>query len=102
LKIQDREVAESPKGKGGCITLSIVKGLIMTSPDLDTIRQNRDQSQKQQIKKHIQKDMQKQLEGIGTSTRKIIGTLLHLKDSYFRINDSHKKMGLKKKKDSKE
>jgi hypothetical protein len=42
------------------MTLSIVKGLIMTSPDLDTIRQKMDQAPKQQNKKHIEKVMQKQ------------------------------------------
>jgi hypothetical protein len=32
----------------------------MTNPDLDTIRQKRDQAPKQHKKKHIQKAMQKQ------------------------------------------
>jgi hypothetical protein len=82
------------------MTLSTVKGLIMTSPDLDTIRQKRDQAPKQQNKKHIQKDMQKQSKGIGRSTEKIIGTLLHREDSDFRINDQQKQIGLRKKKDS--
>jgi hypothetical protein len=69
------------------MTLSTVKGLIMTSMDLDTIRQKRDQAPKQQNKKHIQKDMQKQSKGIGRSTEKITRTLLHLEDSDFKIND---------------
>jgi uncharacterized metal-binding protein len=72
------------------MTLSIVKGLIMTSPDLDTIRKKMDQAQKQQKKKHIYKAMQKKSKGIGRSTEKIIGTLLHREDSYFRINDQQK------------
>jgi hypothetical protein len=62
----------------------------MTSPDLDTIRQKRDQAPKQNNKKHIQKYMQKQSKGIGRSTKKITGTLLHREDSYFRINDRQK------------
>ena len=41
------------------MTLSTVKNIIMTSPDLDTIRQKKDQAPKQKIKKHIQKSMQK-------------------------------------------
>jgi hypothetical protein len=36
----------------------------MTSPDLDTIINKKDQAPKQQSKKHIQKDMQKQSRGI--------------------------------------
>jgi hypothetical protein len=68
--------------------------------DLDTIRQKRDQAPKQQSKKHIQKSMQKQSKGIGRSTRKIIGTLLHREDSDFRINN--RQIGLRKKKDSEE
>jgi hypothetical protein len=80
------------------MTLSVVKNLIMTSPDLDTIRQKNDQDLKQQSKKHIQKSMQKQSRGIGRSTRNIIGTLLHQEDSYFIINNRHiclrKKMNL--------
>jgi hypothetical protein len=51
------------------MTLLAAKFLIMTSLDLDTIRQKMDQSPKQQNKKHIQKDMQKQSNGIGRSTR---------------------------------
>jgi hypothetical protein len=39
------------------MTLSIVKNLITTSLELDTIRQNKDQAPKQQSKKHIQKSM---------------------------------------------
>jgi hypothetical protein len=46
------------------MTLSIVKNLILTSLDLDTIKQKRDQSPKQQSKKQIQKAMQKQSKGI--------------------------------------
>jgi hypothetical protein len=72
------------------MTLSMVIGLIMTSLDLDTIIQKRDQAPKQQNKKHIQKDMQKQSKGIGRSTEKIIGTLLHQEHSNFRINDRQK------------
>jgi hypothetical protein len=84
------------------MTLSTVKGLIMTSPDLDTIIKKRDQAPKRQIKKHIQKEMQKQSEGIGSSTRKITGTLLHREDSDFKINDSQKQIGLGKNKYSEE
>jgi hypothetical protein len=82
------------------MTLSAVKNLIMTSLDLDTIRQKRDQAPKQQNNKHIQKAMQKQSKGIGRSTKKITGTLLHREDSDFRINDQQKQIGLRKKKDS--
>ena len=42
------------------MTLLAVKNIILTSPDLDTIRKKRGQSQKQQSKKQIQKVMQKQ------------------------------------------
>jgi hypothetical protein len=59
----------------------------MTSQDLDTIIKKRDQAPKQHNKKHIQKAMQKQSKGIGRSTNKITGTLLHQEDSYFRINN---------------
>jgi hypothetical protein len=45
------------------MTISAVKNLIMTSPDLDTIKQKNDQAPKQQSKKHIQKVMQKQSTG---------------------------------------
>jgi hypothetical protein len=69
------------------MTLSAVKNLILTSLDLDTIRQKRDQDPKQQSKKQIQKVMQKQSKGIQRYTRKIIGTLLYRKDSDFRINN---------------
>jgi hypothetical protein len=69
------------------MTLSAVKNLILTSPDLDTIRQKRDQAPKQQSKKQIQKAMQKQSKGIKIYTRKITGTLLHREDSDFRINN---------------
>ena len=82
------------------MTLSTVKNLILTSLDLDTIRQKRDQSPKEQSKKQIQKAMQKQSKRIGRCTRKITGTLLHREDSDFRINERQKKIGLKKKKDS--
>ena len=41
------------------MTLSTVKNLIMTSLDLDTIRQKMDQAPKKQNKKHTQKVMQK-------------------------------------------
>jgi hypothetical protein len=80
------------------MTLSIVKNLILTSLALDTIRQKRDQSPKQQSKKQIQRAMQKQSKRIGTYTRNITGTLLHQEDSDFRINN--KQISLKKKKDS--
>jgi hypothetical protein len=59
------------------MTLSAVKNLILTIPDLDTIRQKRDQTPKEQSKKQIQKVMQKQSKGIKMYTRKITGTLLH-------------------------
>jgi hypothetical protein len=59
----------------------------MTSPDLDTIIQKRDQAPKQHNKKHIQKAMQKQSKGIRRSMKKITGTLLHREDSDFIIND---------------
>jgi hypothetical protein len=58
------------------MALSIVKNLIMTSPNLDTIKQKKDQAPKQQSKKHIQKAMQKQSRGIGRSARKITRTPL--------------------------
>jgi hypothetical protein len=80
------------------MTLSIVKNIILTSPNLDTIRQKRDQAPKQQSKKQIQRAMQKQSNTIGRYTRKIIGTLLHHEDSDFIINN--RQMGFKKKKDS--
>jgi hypothetical protein len=57
-----------------------------------------DQAPKQQSKKHIQKSMHKQSKGIGISTRKIIGTLLHREDSDFKINN--RQIGLRKKKNS--
>ena len=79
------------------MTLSTVKNLILTSLDLDTIRQKRDQAPKQQSKKQIQRAMQKQSKRIGRYTRKITGAL-HQEDSYFRINN--RQIGLKKKKDS--
>ena len=69
------------------MTLSIVKSLIITSPDLDIIRQKRDQAPKQKNKKHTQKDMQKQSKGIGRSTMKITNKFLHREDSDFKIND---------------
>jgi hypothetical protein len=56
------------------MTSSTVKNLILTSPDLDTIRQKMDQAPKQQSKKKIQKVMQKQSKGIKRYTRKITGT----------------------------
>ena len=80
------------------MTLSANKNLIMTSLDLDTIRQKMDQDPKQHSKKQIQKAMQKQSKGIGRCTRKITGTLLHREDSDFRINN--RQIGHKKKKDS--
>jgi hypothetical protein len=69
------------------MTLLAVKNLILTSPNLDTIRQKRDQAPKKQSKKQIQKVMQKQSKGIKRYTRKIIETLLHPEDSDFRINN---------------
>jgi hypothetical protein len=69
------------------MTLLAVKNLILTSPDLDTIKYKRDQAPKQQSKKQIQKFMQKQSKGIKRYTRKITGTLLHREDSDFRINN---------------
>jgi hypothetical protein len=95
--LQKKNMQNNSKVLNDIIT---VKGLIMTSPDLDTIRQKRDQAPKQQNKKHIQKSMQKQSKGIGRSTEKITGTLLHREDSDFRINDRQKHIGLRKKKDS--
>jgi hypothetical protein len=68
------------------MTLSAVKNLILTSLDLDTIRQNRDQAPKQQSNKQFQKAMQKQSKGTRRYTRKITRTLLHGEDSDFRIN----------------
>jgi hypothetical protein len=69
------------------MTLSAVKNLILTSLDLDTIRNKRDQAPKQQSNKQIQKAMQKQSKGIKMYTWNITGTLLHQEDSYFRINN---------------
>jgi hypothetical protein len=69
------------------MTLLAVKNLILTSLDLDTIKQKRDQAPKQQSKKQIQKVMQKQSKGIKRYTRKITGTLLHREDSDFIINN---------------
>jgi hypothetical protein len=69
------------------MTLLAVKNLILTRPDLDTIKQKRDQAPKQQRKKQIQKVMKKQSKGIKRYTRKITGTLLHQEDSDFRINN---------------
>jgi hypothetical protein len=80
------------------MTLSTIKNLILTSPNLDTIRQKRDQAPKQQSKKQIQKSMQKQSKGIGRYTRNITGTLLYQEDSDFIINN--RQIGLKKKNDS--
>jgi hypothetical protein len=61
-----------------------------------------DQDPKQQIKKHNQEAMQRQSEETNFFTRKITKTLLHPEDSYFKINDSKKQEGLKKKKGSEE
>ena len=69
------------------MTLLGVKNLILTSLELDKIRQKRDQAPKQQSKKQVQKAMQKQSKGIKRYTRKITGTLLHQEDSDFRINN---------------
>jgi hypothetical protein len=69
------------------MTLSSFKNLILTSLELDTNRQKRDQAPKQQSKKQIQKSMQKQSKGIKIYKRKITGTLLHREDSDFRINN---------------
>jgi len=46
--------------------------------------------------------MHRQLEETRSFTRIITGTLLHLEDSYFKINNSQKQAGLKTNKDSKE
>jgi hypothetical protein len=46
------------------MTLSTIKHLILTSLDLDTIKQKRDQAPKQHSKKQIQNVMQKQSKGI--------------------------------------
>jgi hypothetical protein len=73
----------------------------MTSLDLDIFRQKRDQDPKQNIKKQNQDAMQRQSEETLISIRKIIETL-HPEDSYFRISESQKQEGLKKKKGSKE
>ena len=59
------------------MTSLAVKGLIMKSTDLDIVRNKMDQAPKQHNKKHIQKVMQKKSKGIGRSTVKITGTLLH-------------------------
>jgi hypothetical protein len=69
------------------MTLSAVKNIILTSPDLDKIREKRDQAPKQKSKKQIQKVMQKQSKGIKRYTRKITRTLLHREDSDFIINN---------------
>jgi hypothetical protein len=69
------------------MTLLAIKNHILTSLDLDTIKQKRDQAPKQQSKKKIQKVMQKQSKGIKIYTRKITGTLLDREDSDFRINN---------------
>jgi hypothetical protein len=69
------------------MTLLAVKNLILTSMDLDTIKQKRDQAPKQKSKKQIQKVMQKQSKGIKRYTRKITRTLLHREDLDFRINN---------------
>jgi hypothetical protein len=69
------------------MTLLAVKNLILTSSDLDRIKQKRDQAPKQKSKKQIQKVMQKQSKGIKRYTRKITGTLLDQEDSDFRINN---------------
>jgi hypothetical protein len=63
------------------------KNLILTSTDLDTIKQKRNQYPKQQRKKQIQKVMPKQSKEIKRYTRKITGALLHGEDSDFRINN---------------
>jgi hypothetical protein len=67
--------------------LLAVKGQIMTSLDLDTTRQKRDQAPKQHINKHNQEVMKRQLEETRSFTRKITETLLYPEDSDFRIND---------------
>jgi hypothetical protein len=70
--------------------------------ELGQISQKMDQAPKQHIKKHIQEVMQRQSKQTRSFTRKITGTLLHREDSNFRISDSQKQEGLKKKKDSEE
>ena len=61
MNIQDKNMQKNSKVLNEIISR---KKLIMTSLDLDIIRQKRDQSPKQQNKKHIQKAMQKQSRGI--------------------------------------
>jgi hypothetical protein len=69
------------------MTLSVVNNIILKRPDLDTLRQKRDQAPKQQSKKHIQNTMQKQSKGIEGYTRNITGILLHREESHFKINN---------------
>jgi hypothetical protein len=82
------------------MTLSIVKGLIMKILDLDTIRQKREQTPKQQNKKHIKNVMHKKLKGLGRPTRKITRMFLHQEDLDFIIDNRHKQIFLSKKKNS--
>jgi uncharacterized membrane protein affecting hemolysin expression len=96
--IKDIQKKDMHNSSNFSMTLSVVKNLILTSLDLDTIRQKRDQDPKQQSKKHIQKVMWKQSKEIGRYTRKITRTLLHREDFDFRINN--RQIGIKKKKDS--
>jgi hypothetical protein len=78
--LQNKNMQNNSKVLNGIIS---VKFLMMTSLDLDKIRQKRDQDPKKNNKKHIQKAMQKQSKGIRRSTEKITGTLLHREDSDF-------------------
>ena len=67
------------------MTLSVVKNLILTSPELDTIRQKMDQALKQQSKKQIQKVMQKQAKGIRDIQGKLWG---HSSTKKIQISES--------------
>jgi hypothetical protein len=51
---------------------------------------------------YVETTMHKQFEGIGSSTRRITGKLLHREDLDFKINDSQKQIGPGKKKNSEE
>jgi hypothetical protein len=71
--------------------LLIVKNIIMTNPELDTIIQKKDQVPKQHSNKDIQKVMHKQSRGVGrlqghSSTKKI-----HISESTTEIGFLHYK-----------
>jgi hypothetical protein len=74
----------------------------MISLDLDTIKYKRDEAPKQKIKNNNQESMQRQSKETRISIRKITEILIYPKDSVFKINDSQKQEGLKKKKASEE